>query len=282
MVPGRGLGAVVDMKVDQPILMGKEEGHVPLPRGLGVADIPGEAEDGAFQQIFDSSPLVGEKAVRVLDGDPKGAVADPPLAQGAEADEGGQIGVKIPIVHLHLLIRQGDVDAVVQVHIHRQGLGAVPEPIPEGQQPLGHGHGPPHGLEICLRHQGVEVGHIQVFIEMDGIIDPRPLGKPQQLVRLLQPRHLVLREVHVELDEAEAQPGAKGRIVLQRSVLDQRRHPKFHGLPPLCRVARPLHKYTLSPARFQESAYVAPPLPPFPPIRPLTNPPFADILPYAS
>ena len=98
VVPGRGLGAVVDMKVNQPILMGKEKGHVPLPRGLGVADIPGQAEDGALEQVFDSPPLVGEKAVRVLDGDPKGAVADPLLAQGAEAGEGGHIGVEIPIV----------------------------------------------------------------------------------------------------------------------------------------------------------------------------------------
>ena len=231
----RLLGSVVDMEVDQPVLPGQDERHVFFTRGFGVADVPGEAEAGAFQEEIHGFVLIGAEAVRVLHGDADRRAADPFRAQVTEAAAGIQVAVQVPVVHLHLPVRQGDVDAVVHVHVHRQGPGAA-ETVPQGQELFCHLHGTPDGLQVRVRNQAVEVRDVQVFVQVDRIVNPGLLRQAQQAAGILQAVRLVLREIHVQLDETEAKAGAQGDILLQGPVLDQGRHSELHLQIPLLSV----------------------------------------------
>ena len=122
MVPGRAFRRVVNMKVDQPVPARQQEGHVLLPGGLGVADVPGEAEAGAFQEQRDRFLLITAESVGVLHGDHERRAADPFPAQVAETAAVFQIAVFIPLVHLYFPVRQGDMDSMVHVHVDCQRL----------------------------------------------------------------------------------------------------------------------------------------------------------------
>ena len=121
---------------------------------------------------------------------------------------------------------------MVHVHIQRQRLTGVSVSIPQGQQRFGRKDRPPDCFEPGLRHQGVEIRDVQVFVQMNGVVQPMLIPDPDQLLCLLQPVHLVLREVHIQLYEAQPKRFAQGRIFFQCTVLDQRRHAKLHRDSP--------------------------------------------------
>ena len=66
----------------------------------------------------------------------------------------------------------------------------------------------PDGFQISAGYQPVEIRDIQVFIQVDGIIDPGLFRGAQQEIRLFQLFHLVFREIHVELDELKPEAAA--------------------------------------------------------------------------
>ena len=198
-----------------------------------MANIPGQSELRAFQQVFDGFLFIAAESVRVFNGNHQFIISDPFLTQRPENGKRLHIWIKIPVIHLHFPVREGDENPVMHMHVQGQRPAAGAETLSEAEELFGDLHGAPNSFQIGVGHQTVEVRNVQIFIQMNRIIDPGLFRRAQQQIRLFQAVSLIFREVHVQFDEPEAEVFTQSNIVFQRPVFNERRHSELHNLPPL-------------------------------------------------
>ena len=117
--------------MNQVFLMPENKRNVLLPGCLGVSDIPRQAEFRTFQKVFHSFFLIVPKPIRIFDCDRQVTLPDPFLAQGSEHGKRLHVRLKVTVIQLYLPVRQGNIYAVVHVHIQRQRLAGIPVPVPK-------------------------------------------------------------------------------------------------------------------------------------------------------
>ena len=209
---------VVKMEMAQLMPVFQHERFRAIARRGVVADVQRQPEAVAFQQHGERFKLERQPAAAVFDAEPRAGGPRFALVQRPKRPQPVPIHLPISLEQIDPPVRQREVDACGQVHIEDRR-----------RQRRRDADGAAQRLQPCLRHGGIEVEGVEILVQMDCIIHAVTLREP------LQPFYvdrvgLVLRQIHIQLEEAQAERCAKPDAVLGVGQLEQRRHAEIDSM----------------------------------------------------